>query len=173
MKRKKKKKKSDAVANNQSGENSEPIEGPGYMGWGVDDKTGEYDKTQDYKSKLEKVKDSYDNLKSEFDELKTAFKQMEKKLEEKNVDAKSIKKLDSEIIKLKQDYKDCIEAVKTETIARTKAETMAKVLKETLDIQAAMKDVDHGADDNMATGDEGELKQTKKKQKMKSKEMQD
>ena len=93
-------KKSDAVANNQTGEDDEPIEGPGYMGWGIDDKTGEYDKTQDFKSKLEKVKDSYDNLKSEFDELKTAFKQMEKKLEEKNVDAKSIKKLDSEIIKL-------------------------------------------------------------------------
>jgi DNA-binding ferritin-like protein (Dps family) len=53
---------------------------------------------------------------------------------EKN-DEKNLKLMKKEIKRLQDDYKHCMEAIKKETHERTKAETIVKVLKETLDAQ--------------------------------------
>jgi hypothetical protein len=135
--------------------------------------TKQPNKEEDFQSKLETLKFCYDQLKNDFGELKTAFENVNKKLEEKTDENKNVKKLNSEIIKLKQDYKNCIEAVKTETFARNKAETIAKVLKDILDAQNALKDcpmeVDSSSDENMETADTGEWIQSKMKRKNKLK----
>ena len=46
-----------------------------------------------------------------------------------------MKKLKSEIKRLQNDYKQCMEAIKVETTARNKAETLASVMKETIETQ--------------------------------------
>ena len=142
------------------------------MGWNIPEENQIPATGQDFNSKLEELKLAYDHLKSEFSELKIAFQLVNKKLEEKVEETKDIKKLKTDLANLKEDYKNCMDAVQTETFARNKAETVAKVLKETLDTQNAMKDVDHVTEDNMATEDEGDWKQPKRKQKEKSTEKQ-
>ena len=86
------------------------------------------------------MKNSYEELKNDFYELKADFDDVKKKLEAKADETKSIKKLNSEISKLKEDYKNCMDAVHHETFERNKAETIANVLRETLKAQNEMSE---------------------------------
>lgn len=76
-------------------------------------------------------------LKKEHGILKEAFREMSENVTsepgDKRSDDKNVRMLQNEMKKLKDDYKQCMEAIKKETYERTKAETIAKLLQETLD----------------------------------------
>ena len=156
-------KKNEDKEKNKVEETDEPIDGPGYMGWVNDEKidekiekqTDEMKNENDFEAKLDSLKDSYEQLKRDFCELKVAFEES-KKLQIKTDESKDIKMLKSEISKLKEDYKNCMDAAQNETYERNKAEEIAKVLRETLDAQNAMRespmDVDDKLNEQMKTG---------------------
>ena len=53
--------------------------------------------------------------------MKVAFQTVNKKLEEKVEETKSIKKLEKDFNNLKEDYKNSMDAVQAETFARTQS----------------------------------------------------
>ena len=101
-------------------ENMHTMIGPGYMGWKAND---EYEKDSDVmelKKTLVKVIEDYSGIRKE------------------------VKKQGEELKVLKNEYKNVLEILKTETYERTKAETMVKVLQETIEakneLQKQVKD---------------------------------
>ena len=70
-------------------------------------------------------------MKKEFEELKLDVNRKEKK---------EFSKLRSEINGLKEDYKKSVEDLKTETHARNKAETLVKVLRDTMEAKTELED---------------------------------
>ena len=99
-----------------------------------------------------------------FDQLKADFKKKEEKEE------KMLKKHGLEISKLKEDYKECLKYLQKETFERNKAETTAKVLKETLEAQIAMNNVPDTANEEeqmeiVDKEEEESLKESKTKSK--------
>ena len=107
----------------------------------------------EYKIKVEELKKDYKELKNEFDELKLAYEEVNKKM----CDQSMYKHLKKEINKLKEDYKHCMEAVQKETFARTKAETEAKVLKDTLEAQSERMETPMDIDERMEDNCDAEL----------------
>ena len=90
------------------------------MGWKVGDESEAKD--MDFKKKLIELNRDYDEMKKEFAMMKLEF-------------TKNQKKQKSEINALKEDYKSCMEDLRKETHARNEAETLVKVLKETLEVK--------------------------------------
>ena len=122
----------EKVENTSKDDQEKEEAGPGYMGWQIKDKEGTATKPE-----YEDWKKSYDELKKEHEELKVAFVQINQKIKQLETvditnDNSNLKHLRSEIIRVKEDYKQCMEAVKKETLERNKAETVAKTLTETL-----------------------------------------
>ena len=119
--------------------------------------------------KVKALKSAYDELKKDFEALKIAYEEVTKKMSEECVgsDKKSLNKLRLDINKLKEDYKQCMEAVMKETHERNKAETLAKVLKETMEAQNVIKetvmDVDEVIDDKIDDTDWIPVKKVSKK----------
>ena len=70
-------------------------------------------------------------MKKEFDDLKTDINKQEKK---------QIAKMKTEINGLKEDYSKFMEDMKKETHARNEAETLVKVLKDTLEAKAKLEE---------------------------------
>ena len=138
----------------------EPAEGaavgPGYMGWTVKDNN---ETEVGFKNRVAEVKEVYDEMRREFEELK---KDLYKKVN------KEMAKVKLEVKDAKDAYKKCVEDLRLETRARNEAETMAKVLKDTLD---AKKDLEkkEGIEvmevDEKVEDDGGEWKQQRKQTK--------
>ena len=124
-------------------DNDDLESGPGYMGWKVSDDSQTYQEEKQFLEKLSEVKASYEELKKNFVELKSDFETMKTKLEkkdnEKEKDDKAINHLKIEISKVKEEYKECLKAIKDETFARNKAEEEAKVLRATLEAHNDLK----------------------------------
>ena len=108
---------------------NDKTEGPGYMGWSMDDS----DENVIFSTKLEDLKICFNQLKENFDQLKADIKKKEEN------EGKMLKKQSIELSKLKEDYKECLKYLQKETFERNKAETTAKVMKETLEAHMAMK----------------------------------
>jgi hypothetical protein len=125
--------------------------GPGYMGWKIpeDDQRSE---AQTFQQRLEEMKLYYDKLKNDFVELKKVF---EEKFIEKSYDSKIVKKLNNEIAKFKDDDTVCMKAIQTETFVRNKAEEIARVLRDTVEIKESEMDAEEGSDENIDTEDDG------------------
>ena len=123
-----------------SGENDdskEETDGPGYMGWKIKD-----DVEKSTCTNYDELKKAYNELKQDYGTLKEAFKAVTKEIKELSSNGKEthnedrkLKKLENEMIQLKDDYKQCMQAIKKETEARNKAETISKVLKDTVEAQ--------------------------------------
>ena len=79
-------------------EKDDETEGPGYMGWNIDDSN----ENVIFSTKLEDLKICFNQMKENFDQLKADFKKKEEKEE------KMLKKHGLEISKLKEDYKECL-----------------------------------------------------------------
>ena len=60
----------------------------------------------------------------------------------------NLKKFKKEIKRLKEEYKKCMEAVKIETYERNKAETISKVLKDTLEAQRDLENSENASANN-------------------------
>ena len=138
--------------------------GPGYMGWKIPDNSKKYQEEKLFLDKVSDVKACYEELKKNFLELKSDFETMKTKMDEKKNlkvnDDRAINLLKIEVSKLKEDYKDCVKAIKDETFARNKAEEEVKVLKATLkaldDLKQPEIDIDQVDSEKMETGEESE-----------------
>ena len=106
--------------------------GPGYMGWNVPDESEKVVDEKYFKTEIAELKEAYRALRKEFEEIK---------LEVSKNDKKQITKLKVEINGLKDGYKQCIEDLKKETHARNAAETVAKVLKDTLEAKEKLEEI--------------------------------
>ena len=118
--------------------------GPGYMGW--------KDKPTISIQMYNELRDAFTELKQEYKELKSAQNEIREKVSDQEGDDKTdVKKLRKEINKLKEDYKQCMEAIQKETHERNKAETIAKILKDTIEAQNVKSyedmEIDAGDDD--------------------------
>ena len=100
------------------------------MGWIVNDEMDDKSEDFDFKKKAVELQEGFDEMKKDFEKMKLEFIKNEKK---------QFAKFKIEINMMKDEYKKCVDALKVETYARAKAETMSKVLKETLE---ARKDLD-------------------------------
>ena len=101
-------------------------EGPGYMGWSIAEKENEnLEGGLDIKRAQEDIKSLYKLYQGVDTKLKDAAKQMN-----------SLRK---EVKHLEEEYKQCVDALATETYERNKAEAMNKVLLETIDAQKRLK----------------------------------
>jgi hypothetical protein len=106
--------------------------GPGYMGWAVNDaEEPKSTESIDFNTQVKELKDAYNTMKKDFEELK---------LDVSRKDKKEFSKLREEINGLKEDYKKGFEDLKTETHARNKAETLVKVLKDTLEAKTELEE---------------------------------
>ena len=111
-------------------------EGPGYMGWTIDDAN----ENVNFSTKLEDLKMYFTQMKANFNKLKEDFDNINDKLKKKEEkEGKIAKKLNIEISKLKEDYKECLKHLQKETFERNKAETSAQILRETLEVQNVLK----------------------------------
>ena len=104
--------------------------GPGYMGWKIDDK-GVQSGDMDYKKELADLKNTMNMMQIEFAEMKKDFQK---------VDKKEISKLKNEIKEIKESFTQCIDDLKTETIKRNEAETLVKVLKDTIEAKKVLEE---------------------------------
>ena len=142
-----KEKDTENIIEDELKESDDENMGPGYMGW----KRSEESEKPTLKM-YEELKESFAELKVEYKELKAAYKDISKKINCGGVTEEDkethFKKLQTEIRKLKEDYKLCMEAIKKETHERNKAETIVKVLKDTLEAQNKMKETDMEIDNN-------------------------
>ena len=77
--------------------------------------------------------------------------------------------LQNEIKRVKEDYAQCMEADKKETFERNKAETIAKTLKETIEVQEELKSQTNSED--MIIDDEVQVWKEQKTAKKKKKVM--
>ena len=103
--------------------------GPGYIGWKTDDKLEKMSDEIDLKKTLVELKEWYSELKKEVSNLKQEMKKKERKQEK-------------ELKILGEEFGKCLESLKSETYARTKAETLAKVLQDTLDAKNEVEILD-------------------------------
>ena len=146
---------------------NDKTDGPGYMGWDIDDSN----EVMTFKMKLEDLKIEYSKIKEEFVQLKSDFKNMQTKLQHKEEDRINIKKVSTDINKLQEDYKILVKSLQNETFERNKAETTARILRETIEAQNALK-VDSNKEEKMEIVEENEevwIMQTGSKSKRKSK----
>ena len=132
VEKKKQKKKNKREALSRGGSTGSKVTndadvGPGYMGYAIND--NEESKTLTY----EEVCQAYENLKQEYKELKEKYDKLND-FEDGN-DLKDIRKLTKELRSLKDEYKECVEALKQETHDKVKAETTANVLKNIIESQ--------------------------------------
>ena len=121
------KKKGEEEDNNTEVEDNDDI-GPGYMGWKIGEES-EYDvDSLEYKD----LKKAYNDLQKKYYQLEEEVKQLKNEVKQSG-NVKDINKLVMEMKNLKAEYIECIEVLRKETYARTKAETTTKVLKEILE----------------------------------------
>ena len=100
---------------------------PGYIGSRMLDVTQESEDDNLFSKKILEVREEFEALKQEFQLMKIELERQNKK---------QIETLKTQIKGLKEDFKQCMEDLKAETYARLKAESMAKVLKDTLEAKA-------------------------------------
>ena len=108
---------------------SEELEdhGPGYMGWRIKD-------TED--KDIDKIRIEVKSLRNELNSMKNEVEKKEKK---------QITELKKEVIELKEEFKQCMIELRKETTARNEAETMIKVLKDTIEANKELeKETGHG-----------------------------
>ena len=106
------------------------------MGWNIDDS----DENVNFSTKLEDLKMYYNIMKENYEQLKSDFENMNNNLKQKEQkEEKTLKKLNTEVSKLKEDYKECLRCLQKETFERNKAETTAKILKDTIEAHNEMK----------------------------------
>ena len=118
--------------------------GPGYMGWEANDEMENKIDEMDTNKSVVQLIEWYSELKKEVSNLKQEIKRKERKQETEQ------KMLEKEFVK-------CLESLKAETYARTKAETLAKVLQDTLDAKNEMEKLDQTQEMEVdVKGDENE-----------------
>ena len=105
------------------------LSGPGYMGWEINDEIEKKSDDTDTKKTVVELMECYAVIKKEVENMKKES-------------IKKEKKQDAEIKMLKEEFKRCLQDLKNETYARTKAESLAKVLQETLDARDELEKVD-------------------------------
>ena len=98
-------------------------DGPGYMGWTVNDK--EKEKDFDIKGAFEGIQSLY-----------KLYQGMEVKMQGSEKEIKSLKK---DLKDLKEEYKQCLDTLAHETYERNKSETENKALRETLEVERKIK----------------------------------
>ena len=104
--------------------------GPGYIGCNTNNKQDDVIDDMMFKDQLYVLKEGFASMKKEFEELKLDINKKEKK---------EIAKMKSELNDLKEDYSKFMEDMKKETHARNEAETLVKVLKDTLEAKAKLE----------------------------------
>ena len=107
-------------------EEEEQIFGKGYIGSTKSDEDQEPSEmnNSELDRKISDVRKDFEIMKQEVEQMKTLFAQQHKK---------EITALKSEVHSLKEEYRKCLEELKNETYARNEAETVIKVLKETIE----------------------------------------
>ena len=100
----------------------EDTHGPGYMGWSIQDDKKNVQDVTDYTKELEDLKSTMNIMRTEFIELKSDFQKREKTLKQ-------------ELKGLKEDFRSALDSLKEETIKRNEAETLVKVLKNTIEVK--------------------------------------
>ena len=132
-KRKKKNKKESMLSREASISSGKEVNteqedvGPGYMGHTHNDEK------EARSLSYEELCQAYINLNQEYKELKEKFDKVNDTKDREDV--KNIRILTKEIRNLKDEYKECVEALKKETQDKVKAETTAKVLKDIIETQ--------------------------------------
>ena len=95
---------------------------------------------------VDEISDVGLNLKSLYKELKNNVQmmniEMQEMKKEKKDTAKEMMKLNSDMKHIKDDYKQCLAALMTETYERNKAEALYKVLKDTREAEVMLKSND-------------------------------
>ena len=115
-------------------------EGPGYMGWRMGEEVNEKeDRGLDVNRAQEDIKSLY-NL----------FQGMDIKFKETTKQVNTLKK---ELKDLKEEFKQCMDALETETYERNKAEAMNNVLKESLEAERRLKTENDTKVDENTEGD--------------------
>ena len=107
----------------------EETHGPGYMGWKIKEDKEIIEETTDYKKELADIKTTLNMMKEEYAEMKLDFQKEEKK---------EILKLKNEIKGIKEAFIRCMDDLKEETFKRNEAETLVKVLKDTIEARKIM-----------------------------------
>ena len=123
---------SDIIVTSDTEEGNE--EGPGYMGWKSDD---------DEKAAMRKA---FEEIRQELQELKNG------EIKQK----KQINNLEKDVKSLKEEYKQCLEALSKETYERNKAEEMNKILIETLEAENKKKEAEKNEKHNNIENISGE-----------------
>ena len=118
-----------AVSEVENEKGDQSPNGPGYMGWELNDKIENKLDESDTKKTLVELIEWYSDIKKEIANLKKEAVKREKKQE-------------AEIKMMKEEFTKCLHELKNETYARTKAETLAKVLQDTLDAKNELEKVD-------------------------------
>ena len=155
-------KEEENISNDEKERSDIGQNGPGYMGWATNDEidNNKFDEADTKKTLVELI-EGVANVKKEVANMKKEFLKKEKKQE-------------TEIKMLKEEFKKCLQELKNEAYARTKAETLAKVLQETLDAKDELKkldqteemDIDVKADETEEKGGKWE-KQRSERRRMK------
>ena len=118
--------------------------GPGYMGWEASDELENESDETDLKKTVVELIESNSEIKKEVSKMKQEMIKRDKKQE-------------TELKMLKEEFQKCLEKLKAETYARTKAETLAKVLQDTLDAKNELEKLDNTQEMEVdVTGDEKE-----------------
>ena len=125
-------KESDIIVTSDTEEGNE--EGPGYMGWKSDD---------DEKAAMRKA---FEEIRQELQELKNG------EIKQK----KQINNLEKDVKSLKEEYKQCLEALSKETYERNKEEEMNKILIETLEAENKKKEAEKNEKHNNIENISGE-----------------
>ena len=106
--------------------------GPGYMGH------SNGDQKEARSLSYEDLCQAYVDLSQEYRELKEKYDKLNDSKD--NEELKNIRKLTQEMRILKNEYKECVDALKKETHDKVKAETTAKVLKDIIESQEEIKE---------------------------------
>ena len=101
--------------------------GPGYMGWRIQEDKEIVQDAIDYKKELADLKSTVNTMRTEFVELKCDFQKRDKALKQ-------------ELKGVKEDLKNSMESLKEETIKRNEAETLVKVLKNTIEVKQKLEE---------------------------------
>ena len=143
----------------------EEVVGPGYMGYTNDDQK------EPRAFSYDELCQAYVNLTQEFKELKEQYVKLNESKEDEEL--KDIRKLTKELRSLKNEYKECLEALKKETHDKAKAETTAMVLKSIIESQEKIKEnkkIENGSESEMDIDDGmGEWIQQQKRKSLKFK----
>ena len=117
----------------------------GYMGWQIDEEEGQ-PKNRTFLA-FQKV---FNDLRSDYTQTKEKVEGLEKSsLVQKN----NFAKLNKEFNSLKNEYKECVEALRKETEERTKAESTVTVLKEIIESKEEMRSEEDRNSENMEIDD--------------------